>query len=952
LVIAEPSPSGVVLFSNVRPSSVVGRPLSELGLAVDIFHADGRPYAAADLPLHRSIATGEPVTDEFVHVGPDGRRRTVLCTASPVRDRHGRIIAVASIARDVTARESLERDRAYHASLLDNIEDAVVGTDPEFRLTVWNRGAERLYGYSAEEVLGRPARDVASYAGDRSRLELERELLDEDRTRVEITARRKDGTMVEVELVSVAVRDESGALTGYLGIHRDITERKRSEEDLREARRWSESILESIGDSFFAVDGEWRYTYLNERALATARQLLGPATTRDDLLGRSCWELFPVMRGTAFDREFHRAVRDHTSVAFEALSPTTDRWLEVRAYPSDGGLSVFSRDITDQKRAEEERDRRTREQALVAELGQRALAGEDVQSVMDGACEVVASALDLPSVGIAEVVDDGAGLRLRAGVGWREGAVGTAWGGPGRTSLVGYTLRVGEPVVSEDLAAERRFALSPFLQGYNPASAATVLIAGRHRPFGVLVGISLSRRSFAAEDVTFLQAVANVVSSAVERVESAKRLVEVRDAERRRIARDLHDEALQDLIGALSEATALGPPASEAEAADRVGRMVAALKRAGQHVRGAIYDLRLGVDEDRPFRELLRELVDVHQALTMRARVELDVHDAVPVTALGGRGTEILRLVSEALSNARRHSRAETIRVVASCQGDQLCVEVGDDGVGLEPATELTTSGTGIRGMRERADQLGGTLQILGRPGDGTTVRLMVALTEESKAAPRAARILLVEDHAAVRQAIAATFAREPGWDIVAQAASLAEARTLLEGVDIAVIDLGLPDGYGGDLIRELRAVNASAQALVLTASLDRAEIARAIESGAAGTLDKMSSLDEVVDTVRRLQAGETLLPLAEVVDLLRYAVRVRELERDDRDKLERLTPREREVLQALADGLNSQEVADFLHITLRTGRNHVANILMKLDVHSQLQAVMLALRYGVVKVR
>lgn len=216
--------------------------------------------------------------------------------------------------------------------------------------------------------------------------------------------------------------------------------------------------------------------------------------------------------------------------------------------------------------------------------------------------------------------------------------------------------------------------------------------------------------------------------------------------------------------------------------------------------------------------------------------------------------------------------------------------------------------------------------------------------------------MLLVEDHATVRQALAAMFAREPDFTVAGEAATLGEARELLADVDVdvdvAVVDLGLPDGDGADLIRELRAINPGAQALVLTASLDRADMARAVESGAAGTLDKTARLDQVVDAVRRLQAGESLHSTDEIVDLLRFAGHRRAREREDRQAIDRLTARELEVLQSLADGLDSQAIADRLHISIRTERNHVANILAKLDVHTQLQALVFALRYELVEIR
>jgi DNA-binding NarL/FixJ family response regulator len=106
-----------------------------------------------------------------------------------------------------------------------------------------------------------------------------------------------------------------------------------------------------------------------------------------------------------------------------------------------------------------------------------------------------------------------------------------------------------------------------------------------------------------------------------------------------------------------------------------------------------------------------------------------------------------------------------------------------------------------------------------------------------------------------------------------------------------------------------------------------------------------------VADAVRRLRAGETLMLLEEVVELLRFAGSEREQEYEARRAAESLTPREREVLQALAEGLDGKEIAERLHTSVRTERNHMASILSKLGVHSQLQALVFALRHGVVEI-
>ena len=210
-------------------------------------------------------------------------------------------------------------------------------------------------------------------------------------------------------------------------------------------------------------------------------------------------------------------------------------------------------------------------------------------------------------------------------------------------------------------------------------------------------------------------------------------------------------------------------------------------------------------------------------------------------------------------------------------------------------------------------------------------------------------RVLLVDDHLSFREAMAIVFGLQPDITVVAQAGSLAEARDVLADVDVAVVDLGLPDGSGLDLIGELRAVNPQSVVLVLTASSDRTQFARAVEAGAAGVLHKSTPLHELVGAVRRLTAGEQLLSVSEVLELLRLAGQQRRQDRDAGQALRGLTPREREVLQLLTEGLNDKEIAQRLHVSPQTARTHMENILNKLGVNSRLQALVYALRHGVV---
>ena len=194
---------------------------------------------------------------------------------------------------------------------------------------------------------------------------------------------------------------------------------------------------------------------------------------------------------------------------------------------------------------------------------------------------------------------------------------------------------------------------------------------------------------------------------------------------------------------------------------------------------------------------------------------------------------------------------------------------------------------------------------------------------------------------------------RESEFEVVGQVGSVAEAQALdrqsLEDVEVAIVDLALPDGDGLDLLEDFSSRTVT---LVLSASLETARFARAVESGASGVLHKSTPIKEIVDAVRRLKAGEALLSPGDVIEMLRLVNRERQEELSVRRAVERLTPREREVLQALAEGLESKEIADKLNVTVETERTHMVNILHKLGVHSRLQALVFAARHGVVQIR
>jgi two-component system nitrate/nitrite response regulator NarL len=215
---------------------------------------------------------------------------------------------------------------------------------------------------------------------------------------------------------------------------------------------------------------------------------------------------------------------------------------------------------------------------------------------------------------------------------------------------------------------------------------------------------------------------------------------------------------------------------------------------------------------------------------------------------------------------------------------------------------------------------------------------------------------LLVEDHVSFRQALAFMFEREPEFEVVGQVGSVGEVRELPDGllrdVEVAVVDLALPDGDGLELIEDLSSNEPQIMTLVLSASLESGRFARAIEAGAGGVLHKSTPIKDIIGAVRRLRAGEALLSPDEVIEMLRVVSREREEKREALQAIEKLTSREREILRALAEGLESREIAEKLNITVETERTHMVNILSKLGVHSRLQALVFAARHGLVEIR
>lgn len=209
-------------------------------------------------------------------------------------------------------------------------------------------------------------------------------------------------------------------------------------------------------------------------------------------------------------------------------------------------------------------------------------------------------------------------------------------------------------------------------------------------------------------------------------------------------------------------------------------------------------------------------------------------------------------------------------------------------------------------------------------------------------------RVVVVDDHRMVVDAIGAMLGLDPGIDVVGTAGSLEEALVVARAVrpDVVVADYDLPDGTGIDLARQL-AGDPETRVIVVTGLGDENVAVAAMEAGCAGFLTKGRPMAELVDAVHRVARGGIALSpdlLARVLPRLRDRVA-----RPGGDPTS-LTEREREVLVLMATGASNQAIAEQLFLSVHTVRNHVKQILVKLGAHSKLQAVSLALRSGLIE--
>ncbi len=455
-------------------------------------------------------------------------------------------------------------------------------------------------------------------------------------------------------------------------------------------------------------------------------------------------------------------------------------------------------------------------------------------------------------------------------------------------------------------------------------------------------------RVFVHEDAELLELFAKHAAIAItnarlhEAAESTAR-AEAAAAERNRMAREVHDAVAQGLVSVLLQLRAAQGAIADGRPDEATGALADARTAAEavfEETRRSVLGLAPSPLEGRSLEEALElEIAWANRTGVIEARL---VTAGSPVVPAPDVSHTLFRIAQEAITNAIRHARAASVRVglVYSPSGVSLLVQ--DDGAGFDRAQVEEDGGghgLGLGGMAERARLLGGTLELDSTPGWGTRIRAWIPsatdVTDDAVGSARPVRVLVVDDHAVTRAGIVRLLSEtDPTLDVVGEAGSgeqgVVEWRALRP--DVVLMDLQMLDGDGIDAIARIRAEDATASIVALTAFASDDLVAGAFRAGARGYIGKEASEIELVRAVRAASRGEMVVSGAAAERLYSHL--------NGNDDTLALTARERQVLVLLERGSTDREIGESLTISVKTVEKHVGSILRKLGAQNRTQAV------------
>ncbi|NHN42753.1 PAS domain-containing protein [Halorubellus sp. JP-L1] len=688
----------------------------------DLYDEDGDSIPVTDWPWTRVVETGESVQHFECQVDvADGDRRWFSINAAPLDEGGSEVERVVMSADDVTDRKErerrLRRESNQTEKLLRTAPIAIAVQDADGDTILANQHAQDALGLTEDEILDEPEQPEAWTLFDDDGNPLDATETPSARVLAtgepvydeEVVIEPPNADRIQFRVNAAPVRDADGDVERIITTGEDITELRDRERELEQRKAELETelgeILGRISDAFYALDEEWRFTHLNDSAAELMQQ------SREDLLGHTLWEVFPDAEGNVFWEKFREAMETQESVAFEFYAEALDAWLEFTVYPSDSGLSIYFRDVSERKRQERalrERQGRLNRQKqytddilnaiddlfyLLDESGQLQRWNESLRDVTGYTDEEIASMHALEffderdheaiSTAIAEGLDAGE-TQVEAEILTKEGdlipyefVASTLEDPDGRSVLAG---------IGRDITDRREYERK--------------LETSNER---------LEQFAYAASHD--LQEPLRMVSSYLQLVEN-------------RYADALDEDGVEFVEFAV-------------DGADRMRNMIDGLLRYSRvDTRGDPFE---AVD-------LNDVLDDVQEDLQFRIEeTDADV-EAESLPVVHGDPGQLRQLFQNLLDNAIEYSGegAPVVRIDAARDGERWSISIRDEGVGidpedadrvfevfqsLQPSTEHSGTGIGLALSERIVERHGGEIWLESTPGEGTTFTFTLPAT-------------------------------------------------------------------------------------------------------------------------------------------------------------------------------------------------------------------------------
>ncbi len=661
---------------------------------------EGDRFHDEALPVQQVLQKREAVYGiEYAVEKPGGERIYLSVNAAPVWTDEGEISHIVCMVRDVTAQHVadaalLEREQRFRA-LFEQSLDAIWIVALDGTILEVNQAWLDMFGFRREEVGSLNAADF--YVDPDGRRQFLESIASQGFVRDVVRFRRKDGTVLDCERRVVSLRDKTGAVVGFQGVVRDVTEQKRLAQALQESEEHYRTVFEQSMDALYVVDVEGRSIRANKRWL----DMFGYTSEELPFLSAADVYVDPAERSDFLQR-VSRDGYVEDDVLFKRKDGTvfTCHRLVVPLRNSTGAVVAFHgvfRDVTEQRRLEEAlRDRE-----------------EKYRSLFEQAREAI-------------TIVTPEGVILDANQAW--------------FNLFGYTRDDLSSLNMIDVYANpgdrkkflRRMAQDGFVEDevwYRKRDGTPVLcdrsVSARKNEYGVTVAFQAFER-----DITEERRLQRELHSQADRLRLlAQRVQAAREEERTGIARELHDSIGQRL-------TAVRLDLHRLKEALRGGRSgcIDAVEQIERLLDDTVDDVRRISSELRP--GVLDEIGLVGaidwQICELKKRTDIsyavDLPEEVPLLD-EGRKTALFRVFQELMANVVRHSGATSVRVSLEQHGNVVCMTVADDGCGLAPQQIEAPSPLGVVGMRERLQPFGGILQYESAPGAGTTARVTMPVS-------------------------------------------------------------------------------------------------------------------------------------------------------------------------------------------------------------------------------